>query len=85
MISGDDIDAFADDMQTVREFVRKAEKGIPEDRWTAGEEGSKRLAKACKGMLYAVASYEAILNAIAEEQRQRGADAMDTFSDPCRK
>ena len=44
MINETDIDAFSDDIKEVGEFVRRAKKGLPEDRWYDGVTGAKRLA-----------------------------------------
>ena len=85
MISRDDIDAFEQDKATLREFVRRAKKGLHEDRLTGGTNGTMRLALACDGVLFAVNSYQALIEAWAELEKQRGTDSMEAFNDPCRK
>jgi hypothetical protein len=77
-------DDLKQDQKTVAEFVRRAEKGLPADRWTDGAEGDKRLAAACKRLLSLVQLQASAMDAMLDDIRARGTDAMEPHVDPCR-
>lgn len=84
MVTQDDIDAFSDDMDTVQEFVRRYAKGLPEDRLTTGVNGTKRLARACHGLLSMIAIQAEANASMLAHIHKTGEDAMEASSDPCR-
>lgn len=77
-------DDLREDQKVVAEFVRRAEKGLPDDRLYDGMEGGKRLAAACKRLLSLVQLQASAMDAMLDDIRARGADAMEPHSDPCR-
>ena len=84
MINETDIDAFSDDIKEVGEFVRRAKKGLPEDRWYDGVTGAKRLALACDGLLALVQVQADAMAAMYQAIHAAGAASMEPARDPCR-
>lgn len=83
MLTENDIDAFAEDVAVVQEFVRRYEKGLPDDRLTTGTRGAQRLARANRRVLKLLAIQNAALEAMYQEITQRSADAIELWDDPC--
>jgi hypothetical protein len=84
MITAEDIDAFKDDVETVSEFVRRSRKGIPEDRWTTGTNGAKRLAEACEGLLRMNQEYAYGCAAMLSQIEASANASIEVAKDPCR-
>lgn len=84
MLTQEEIDAFREDAEVVREFVRRSRKGLPEDRWTTGVDGARRLAKACDGLLGLVQIQADASAAMLSELHRIGLEAMEPSRDPCR-
>jgi len=84
MISQDDIDAFKEDFERVAEFVRRAEKGIPEDRWTDGAKGNALLAASCKRLLAYTSIQGQAMAELYDDLQKVGLSAMETHKDPMR-
>jgi len=82
MISQDDIDAFLDDLhpdvRAAVEYSRRADKGLPSDRWTDGHAGAVKV-KLGIDRLVQTAFRQAL------EDYQRGQEAMEPHRDPCRE
>lgn len=79
MISQDDIDAFADergpDIKAAAEFVRRAEKGLPPDRWSDGEIGAQSVAKGIRALFEMNQMVSGAFLTIWEEKMQAAQDA----------
>lgn len=84
MINATDIDAFKEDFDRVQEFVRRAEKGLPEDRWTDGTKGNAALAASCRRVLAFCNLQSAVMASMHEAMREVGFDAMEPHKDPMR-
>ena len=80
MINETDIDAFAEDNQeaiaAAAEYVRRAEKGLPPDRFTDGATGAKLVARGIHAMQCIMDAQNAALVAILADMQERGTDAM---------
>ena len=76
MISADDIAAFQDDnasaLQAATEYARRAEKGIPADRWTDGTHGARMVAQGIAAQSRIIAMQTAALLALYGAMRQAG-------------
>lgn len=72
MISQEDIDAFAEQaepaIEAAREFARRAEKGIPSDRWYDGTSGAKAVAKGIKAQTVMIEMLQGAFLAIWQEK-----------------
>lgn len=84
----DDIDAFAvhnrDALAAADEYVRRAEKGLPSDRWCDGHAGAVLVARGIKA--YRRMS-ELFSDAWLERDRmdaERSANSMEAHADPAR-
>lgn len=84
MINHTDIDAFREDFDRVAEFVRRAEKGIPEDRWTDGAQGNAALAASCKRLLTYTSIQADAMAAMYEDLQKIGLASMEASKDPMR-
>lgn len=80
MISQDDIEAFAEqygpDMKAAAEFVRRAEKGLPADRWSDGEIGAQSVAKGIRALFEINSMVSGAFMTIWNEKMQAAQDAM---------
>lgn len=85
MINEADIAAFRADMETVQEFVRRAEKGLPEDRWTTGANGNAQLAAACRGLIAYTNLQASVMLDMHNHIQQAGASSMEPHADPARQ
>jgi len=84
MINHTDIDAFKEDFDRVAEFVRRAEKGLPEDRWTDGAQGNALLAASCKRLLAYTSIQGQAMADLYEDLQKVGLSAMEPHKDPMR-
>lgn len=84
MIDHTDIDAFKEDFDRLAEFVRRAEKGLPPDRWVTGDDGHKALAISCKRVLAFSNLQAAVMASMHEDMVRVGMSAMEASPDPCR-
>ena len=66
------------DVKAAIEYARRAEKGLPPDRYADGQSGEKAVARG-------IARLVAAIENIASEQYRRGLEAMEPSADPCRK
>lgn len=84
MIQIDDIEAFeadnADAITAANEYVRRATKGLPADRFTDGATGAMLVAKGIHAYQAIMAAQADALAAMAEELQNRGTDAMRLHS-----
>lgn len=85
MINETDIEAFRADIEIVQEFVRRAEKGLPEDRWTSGAKGNAKLAAACRGLIAYTNLQASVMLDMHNHIQQAGADSMTPHADPARQ
>lgn len=80
MINETDLDAFAEDnadaLQAASEYVRRAEKGLPPDRFCDGATGAKLVARGIYAMQCIMAAQNDALIAMAADMQAKGADAM---------
>lgn len=75
MISQDDIDA----MSEASEYRRRAEKGLPEDRWANGASGAKIVARGIsvfERLIEAQSQVIVEMDAIIQESIRQGAESM---------
>ena len=84
MITADDITAFqeanAEALQAASEYARRAEKGLPSDRWTDGTHGARMVAQGIAARDRIIAMQTAALVDLYEAMRQAGTDAMRLHS-----
>jgi hypothetical protein len=84
MITADDITAFqetnAEALQAASEYARRAEKGLPPDRWTDGTHGARMVAQGIAARDRIIAMQTAALVDLYEAMRQAGTDAMRLHS-----
>ena len=79
MIGPDDIAAFEAAIEPAKEFRRRAEKGLPSDRWADGDTGMKAVAAGICAMEQLIKIYaDASANMLAEIQRAN-TEAMGVF------
>lgn len=80
MLDAEQIDAFAEDnadaLQAASEYVRRAEKGLPPDRFCDGATGAKLVARGIYAMQCIMAAQNDALVAMAADMQAKGADAM---------
>lgn len=84
MISADDITAFeesnAEALNAATEYARRAQKGIPPDRWTDGNAGAVMVAQGILAQQKIMAMQTAALVDLYEAMRKAGTDAMRLHS-----
>ena len=84
MISADDITAFeeanADALQAASEYARRAQKGLPSDRWADGTTGAVMVAQGIIAQQRIIAMQTAALVNLYEAMRKAGTDAMRLHS-----
>lgn len=84
MITADDITAFeeanADALQAASEYARRAQKGIPPDRWADGNAGAVMVAQGIIAHQRIIAMQTAALVDLYEAMRKAGTDAMRLHS-----
>lgn len=72
MINQDDIAAFADQaepaIKAAREFARRAEKGLPADRWYDGTTGAEAVARGIKAQTVMIEMLSGAFLAIWQEK-----------------
>jgi uncharacterized membrane protein len=77
----DDLDAFysrnSKAIATASEYARRAEKGIPSDRWADGTEGAALVARGIRAQEVIMSMLSEALGAMIAADRQRGIDAME--------
>lgn len=80
MITQDDIEAFAADnarsIEAAFEFARRAEKGLPSDRWADGAEGDKEVAKGIRAIFEMNEMLSGAFLGIWADKMRESADAM---------
>lgn len=84
MINHTEIEAFQEDFERVAEYVRRAEAGLPEDRWTDGTRGSAALAASCKRLLTYTSIQAEIMAGMLEDLERIGLASMEASKDPMR-
>lgn len=84
MISADDIAAFeesnAEALTAAAEYARRAQKGIPPDRWADGNTGAVMVAQGILAQQRIMAMQTAALVDLYEAMKQAGTDAMRLHS-----
>lgn len=65
------------DVQAAIEYARRAEKGLPTDRYADGQAGEKAVARG-------IARLVAAVERLSEQEYLRGLEAMEVTKDPCR-
>lgn len=66
------------------EYARRAEKGLPCDRWTSGSEGAQMVADGIRAWVRLAGMNAAALEWYLQQERERGSEAMATSADPMR-
>lgn len=89
MISAEDIEAFADDNAdatvAIDEAIRRAEKGLPYDRWFDGTSGAKLSMRGAWAYRRTAKIWQAIALSLIEERETLSKASMDASADPMRK
>ena len=84
MIGPDDIAAFQDSnaeaLDAATEYARRAQKGIPPDRWTDGNQGARMVAQGIAARDAIIAMQTAALVDLYEAMKKAGTDAMRLHS-----
>jgi hypothetical protein len=84
MIDADAIEAFREAnepaIEAATEYARRAEKGLPSDRWTDGTHGARMVAQGIAARDRIIAMQTAALVDLYEAMRQAGTDAMRLHS-----
>lgn len=80
MINESDIEAFREDneaaLKAAHEYARRAQKGLPADRWCDGSAGARLVAQGIHAMNQILDAQTATLIVLMGEAHQRGEDAM---------
>lgn len=88
MISADDIDTFqrrwGDSMKAADEAVRRAEKGLPDDRLFDGSNGALLAMRGVWAKNQIIAMQSAALLEFIEQEAERNAASMEATADPMR-
>lgn len=79
MIGPEDISAFEAAIAPAKEFRRRAEKGLPSDRWADGDEGMRAVAIGIAALERLVLTYAEASANMLEEIRRANTDAMGVF------
>lgn len=84
MITADDIAAFQEDaaaaLEAANEYARRAQKGLPPDRFTDGTTGALMVARGIIAQQRIIAMQTAALVDLYEAMRKAGTDAMRLHS-----
>jgi hypothetical protein len=84
LITADDIAAFQEAnepaIKAATEYARRAEKGIPSDRWTDGTHGARLVAQGIAAQQHIMAMQTAALVALYGAMQASGAAAMELHS-----
>ena len=70
--------------EAATEFVRRADKGLPSDRWADGSEGMQLVVDGIRERDRRLLIISEALQEAMERERRRGAEAMDATADPMR-
>lgn len=77
----DDLDAFysrnSAAIAVAAEYARRAERGLPPDRWSDGTEGAALVARGIRAQEVIMSLLSEALGAMIAAERQRGLDAME--------
>ena len=80
MITPEDIEAFEASneaaIKAATEYARRAQKGLPADRWTDGTTGCEMVARGIKAMQGILAMQNEMLVAAFNQIQESGAEAM---------
>lgn len=79
MIGPEDIAAFEAAMEPAKEFRRRAEKGLPPDRWADGDVGMRGVAVGINAMEQMLQIYAEASANMLEEIRRANREAMGVF------
>ena len=69
-------------IDTAKEYARRARKGIPEDRWVDGTDGARQVAA---GLVWLCAWAHAEIERMKADVYQASVDATEPHADPLRE
>lgn len=72
------------DIETAREYARRARKGLPTDRWADGKEGEAAVARGIDQLDWYLGWCVAEIERLREEKTLSGLDSMEPHADPMR-